>query len=175
VPTLEQVIELGRDQIRFNIEIKEDGLENLGVAEELGRYIARSGISADVIVSSFSPLALARLARITRPPLGLCYPMDDGEGLRGRLRDRLFREPWTVPLLAAYALHPNHRIVTPELVRKAHGRGLAVNTWTVNDEPRMRQLAAWRVTGLITDRPDLALRVTRELDPLQRPGSGMPA
>jgi hypothetical protein len=38
----------------------------------------------------------------------------------------------------------------------------------------MEQLARMKVNGLITDRPDLALEVTERLDPLRRPGAGMP-
>jgi glycerophosphoryl diester phosphodiesterase len=50
------------------------------------------------------------------------------------------------------------RVVTPEFVRAAHARGLLVQVWTVNDEPSMRRLLEWGVDGLISDRPDLALR-----------------
>jgi glycerophosphoryl diester phosphodiesterase len=51
------------------------------------------------------------------------------------------------------------RVVSPEFVRAAHARGLLVQVWTVNDEPAMQRLLSWGVDGLISDRPDLALRV----------------
>jgi glycerophosphoryl diester phosphodiesterase len=51
------------------------------------------------------------------------------------------------------------RVVSPEFVRAAHGRGLLVQVWTVNEETQMRRLLSWGVDGLISDRPDLALRV----------------
>lgn len=51
------------------------------------------------------------------------------------------------------------RVVSPEFVRAAHARGLLVQVWTVNDEPSMQRLLSWGVDGLISDRPDLALRV----------------
>jgi glycerophosphoryl diester phosphodiesterase len=51
------------------------------------------------------------------------------------------------------------RVVSPEFVRIAHARGLIVQVWTVNDEPSMQRLLEWGVDGLISDRPDLALRV----------------
>jgi glycerophosphoryl diester phosphodiesterase len=50
------------------------------------------------------------------------------------------------------------RVVSPEFVRAAHARDLLVQVWTVNDEPSMTRLLEWGVDGLITDRPDLALR-----------------
>jgi glycerophosphoryl diester phosphodiesterase len=51
------------------------------------------------------------------------------------------------------------RVVSPEFVRAAHARGLLVQVWTVNEEPQMQRLLSWGVDGLISDRPDLALRV----------------
>jgi glycerophosphoryl diester phosphodiesterase len=55
-----------------------------------------------------------------------------------------------------------HRIVSPRFLRHAHDRGLAVQVWTVDEEADMRRLLAWGVDGLITNRPDLAVRVRQE-------------
>jgi glycerophosphoryl diester phosphodiesterase len=60
------------------------------------------------------------------------------------------------------------RVVSPEFVRVAHGRGLLVQVWTVNDEPSMQRLLEWGVDGLISDRPDLALRVRDAFAPALR-------
>jgi glycerophosphoryl diester phosphodiesterase len=49
-------------------------------------------------------------------------------------------------------------------IRAAQRLGLATTVYTVNDEKRMRQLAALGVTGIFTDRPRLALEA------LRRPG-----
>jgi len=40
-----------------------------------------------------------------------------------------------------------------------HQSGLRVNAWTVDDESELRRLALAGVDGLITNRPDVALRV----------------
>ena len=47
-------------------------------------------------------------------------------------------------------------------VHSARDLGLSVLPWTVNQRTAMRRLIAWGVDGLITDRPDIALGVTRE-------------
>lgn len=52
---------------------------------------------------------------------------------------------------------PDHRDLTEAGLAEAHKLGLLVMPWTVNDLDRMRQLLAWGVDGLVTDRPDLAL------------------
>lgn len=54
---------------------------------------------------------------------------------------------------------PKHELVTPELIERVHGLGLLVIPWTVNDEPRMRELIGMGVDGIITDYPDVLLRV----------------
>ena len=159
IPLLEEVVETFRHRVRLNIEIKEDGTGD-GTATGLAQLIERMGLAGECIVSSFNPLSLLRVKLACSVPLGLIYP-SDGK----RKRERLLRRPWPAPLLSVYALHPSHKVVTADLVRKAHLRGLAVNTWTVNTEERMRELIGLRVNALITDRPDLALDLVAELDP----------
>lgn len=54
---------------------------------------------------------------------------------------------------------PKHDLVTPELVERVQAFGLVVIPWTVNDEARMRELIGMGVDGIITDYPDVLLRV----------------
>ena len=54
-------------------------------------------------------------------------------------------------------------IVTPRFVAHAHRAGLPVKVWTVDDEADMRRLLTWGVDALISDRPDTAVRVVKEL------------
>jgi glycerophosphoryl diester phosphodiesterase len=54
---------------------------------------------------------------------------------------------------------PRHDLVTAELVEQVHALGMTVTPWTVNDEQRMRELIAMGVDGIITDYPDLLLRL----------------
>jgi glycerophosphoryl diester phosphodiesterase len=51
------------------------------------------------------------------------------------------------------------RIVSPRFIRQAHAAGIKVQVWIVDEEADMRRLLEWGVDGLITDRPDLAVRV----------------
>jgi glycerophosphoryl diester phosphodiesterase len=54
---------------------------------------------------------------------------------------------------------PKHELVTPELVVRVQALGFTVIPWTVNDETRMRELIGMGVDGIITDYPDVLLRV----------------
>ncbi|HMV95243.1 MAG TPA: glycerophosphodiester phosphodiesterase [Anaerolineales bacterium] len=50
-------------------------------------------------------------------------------------------------------------VMTPAFVKAAHERNLAVEPWTINDEETMKKLIAWGVDGIITDRPDIMIKV----------------
>ena len=56
------------------------------------------------------------------------------------------------------AVHPHHLTVTPHLLERCHGAGLAVNTWTVDEPARISALSALGVDGVVTNVPDVALR-----------------
>ncbi len=74
-------------------------------------------------------------------------PGDGGGGRSGR------RQAWA----------PDFRELDPDLVAEAHGLGLRVVPWTVNEPDVMAQLISWGVEGLCTDRPDLARIVMAEM------------
>lgn len=54
------------------------------------------------------------------------------------------------------------RVISRRFVRVMRRAGLPVQVWTVNREADMRRLLAWGVQALITDVPDVAVRVVRE-------------
>src|SRR5688572_22625013 len=51
------------------------------------------------------------------------------------------------------------RVVSPRFIRHAHQAGLRVQVWTVDEQADMERLLGWGVDGLISNRPDLAVRV----------------
>ena len=53
------------------------------------------------------------------------------------------------------------KLATPETVAMAHRHGLEVHIWTVNDEASMREMLALGVDGIMSDFPELALRVAQ--------------
>lgn len=54
---------------------------------------------------------------------------------------------------------PRHDLVTKDLIASVHRLGMEIIPWTVNDEARMRELIDMGVDGIITDYPDVLLRV----------------
>lgn len=55
------------------------------------------------------------------------------------------------------------RLDTPRLIKAAHRVGVKVHYWTINDEATMRHLLEIGADGIITDRPDLAFKVMKEM------------
>ena len=61
------------------------------------------------------------------------------------------------------------RVVTPRFVRYAHEANCPVKVWTVDEESDMRRLLSWGVDAVISDRPDIAVRVVRGRGPGAEP------
>jgi glycerophosphoryl diester phosphodiesterase len=150
VPTLWQTLRHCRERgIWLNIEIKPVA----GADERTGRIVAR--IVADFcdgaggagwaapLLSSFSAAALVA-ARAAAPELRrglLVGPIapDTGERARG---------------LGCYSVHCDHRSLDAEQVRRIKDLGYGVLCYTVNDPGRARELLAWGVDAICTDRID---------------------
>jgi glycerophosphoryl diester phosphodiesterase len=54
-------------------------------------------------------------------------------------------------------------LATSRLLSRAHKLGIKVHYWTINDETTMRRLLETGADGIITDYPDRAVKVMREL------------
>jgi glycerophosphoryl diester phosphodiesterase len=54
------------------------------------------------------------------------------------------------------------RVVSARFVRYAHEADCPVKVWTVDEEPDIRRLLSWGVDAIISDRPDIAVRVVGE-------------
>lgn len=152
VPLLEAALDACAG-LTVNVEVKNDpGEPDWDPAELTARQVAalvvERGLLGAVIVSSFSLAAVdAVLAAEPRVATGLLtVPTADQRRAVEVAAGRGHR-----------AVHPHHLVVDAGLVEAAHGRGLAVNTWTVDDADRIRWLADAGVDTVITNRPDVAL------------------
>lgn len=156
VPTLDEVFAALPSPALINVEIKKtdnetadtDGIEAL-VAACIDRHAAHDR----VIVSSFSLWALHHFHAVSRVPLALGYLyMADQEpaAVLAGLGDLAN---------SVHHLHPYHEPLTHAVVQAITETGRQVNTWTVNDAGRMRELLDMGVQGIITDVPDVGRAV----------------
>lgn len=148
VPRLEELL-LRWPESRFNIDPKDDS-----AVEPLVALIERLGAWNRVAFGAFSDRRLARIRALSRGRA--CTSM----GPRAVAAARLASVSGRMPRQGADCIQVPLRsgpvpIVTAGFVRAAHGAGLPVHVWTVNDEPTMHRLLALGVDGVMTDRPRL--------------------
>ncbi|MEW6258429.1 MAG: glycerophosphodiester phosphodiesterase family protein [Thermodesulfobacteriota bacterium] len=149
VPDLKAVFESIGKQCVINVEIKPDAVEPEerpdGIENQVAAAIDCYGLLGSVVVSSFHPLALKRLAvrpAEKRPLLavlsGKKTPFDPFEVLQS---------------IPAFSWHPDHRLLDAAAVETAHRLGVLVLPYTVNDMADIRRLLDMGVDGIITDDP----------------------
>jgi glycerophosphoryl diester phosphodiesterase len=142
-PTLEEAVDVARGRIPLMVELK--------TPSRYRRYdvVARTVrlLADDDAVLCFQRGALEEVRRL-RPGLRTVQHVGLGVSIRGA------RDAWAAGF--------NDSRVTRRGVRAALALGLVPLVYTVNDERRMRELAALCVGGIFTDRPELLLRLARE-------------
>ncbi|MHB1518700.1 MAG: glycerophosphodiester phosphodiesterase [Acidimicrobiales bacterium] len=156
VPHLDEAIEACSGS-SLNIEIKNLPSEHgFDPTERLAAAVAEVAAGAagpeEVIISSFWPPTLERVHR-TRPDLR-----------RGLLLPSWFdphRAVGAAGECGCTAVHVPIELVHPGLVADAHGHGLSVAAWTVNQAEHLEQMGAAGVDAVITDDVILACHVLR--------------
>ena len=155
VPTLAEALEACAG-MWVNVEIKNDPEEPDfdpadRIADETVQLLVDLGVDERWLISSFRMETIDRCRALvpTIRTAWLCSVVPAG----------------TVRRLVGSghaALHPWVGLLTRELVEECHAAGVAVNTWTCDDPDRMRELVEWRIDGICTNVPDLALAVLSE-------------
>jgi glycerophosphoryl diester phosphodiesterase len=145
IPTLKDVIEFSREfDTAFFLEVKQDAA--WGIEHGLVAALRESREADRVVVLSFSPGILRNILRLDRTVMTGLLAEPGGE-----LPETFIEQAQDI---GSRQLAPRSDMVTPELVRAAHKKDLKVVCWTVNEQARMRELAALGVDGIMTDYPD---------------------
>ena len=163
IPTLAEVLERHGHAVVINVEIKADRDADVNaLADAVVEAIEREGLTTRVLVTSFSPFALeavrARNPEIRRGQIYMNYGRDSGLRPLERLllRKLAFNRRARPDVLSVH-----HPMVDADYLDRMHRRGYRVFAWTVNEPTRMRELLELGVDGIITDRPDVLLALTR--------------
>jgi glycerophosphoryl diester phosphodiesterase len=139
LPTLEEVLELARGRIGVMVELKTPARYRRH--EVVRRTLRLSG--DDAVIVCFQRPALEEARRL-RPGIRTVQHVGFGVSIRGAA--------------GAWAAGFQDQRTTARGLSAARRLGLATTVYTVNEPARMLELAALGVTGIFTDRPDLALR-----------------
>jgi glycerophosphoryl diester phosphodiesterase len=159
VPTLRELVERFPG-VPFNIEVKGNDRGNEHAVVELLKELKHDEIS---LLAAEKEEMMVRL----RPVVG-GFPTNfcDTESLE--FIQRANQNEWDgyAPPGAALQIPEEFAgmtILTPELLEAAHGFGVEVHTWTVNDEDDMRRQLEMGVDGIMSDHPERLSKVVREM------------
>ena len=154
VPTLREVLQRYRDAPVI-IEMKED-------TPAMGEAVAETVRAADAIdrvcAAGYGQRALDA-ARTALPDMATSASSSE---VRLAVYRSMARWPVRTAPYEAFQVPEQAgsiRVISRRFIRHVHAAGRRLQAWTIDDEDDMNRLLAWGVDGLISNRPDLAVRV----------------
>ena len=146
IPTLAEVIRLSRGRIQLNIELKYNRPDPT-LAGKVVELLRREAFLTNCIVTSLDPAALADVQRLA-PELKVGQIVTASVG--------------NVTRLPGQILSVNKRVATRRFIQQARTAGKEVHVWTLNQAGDMLVMIERGAHNLITDHPDVAVRLLRE-------------
>jgi glycerophosphoryl diester phosphodiesterase len=153
VPTFDEILEIARDRIRLNIELKYYGDHQPRLAERVVEVVQARQMTNQVIIQCLEYEPLLEIRRLA-PGIPIGYLLSVNATHPGRLK---------VDFLGAELNR-----VTGAFVQAAHRRGQQVHVWTVDRPEDMDRMIDLGVDDLITNEPEEALRRVRGYEGLNR-------
>ena len=144
--TLHQVFDRYGAETRYLLDLK---APRPPLERRVLEAVCEAGLRERVQMQSFSRAGIRRASRLV-PAISFAQLYPPYLPKRAVLHD--------LGRIKAFAdtVGPHSSSVDETLVRSAHGSGLRVQPYTVNDPDEIARLLAIGVDGIITDRPDLA-------------------
>ncbi len=154
VPTLSEVLSWAREhEQRVNVELKSDVRNRALLLRQVERVVSRQRLP-ELLFSSFHPYFVWWLAR--RLPELPPRLVGARKAARFEVRPR-------AAAAGANALHPEHVLASSARVARLKRAHFLVNTWTVNEPARARELARIGVDAIISDVPGKILAELADL------------
>jgi glycerophosphoryl diester phosphodiesterase len=154
IPELEEVLQLlsGWDGL-LDIEIKNGPVFYPGIEKAVADALKKFKRVERTVISSFNHYSLVEIRRyapdIKTAPLYMA-------GLY---------KPWEYARsLGASAIHPFFHNVVPDIVEGCKQNGIIIRPFTVNEPGYIKAVATAGVDGIITDVPDIALKIVKEME-----------
>ncbi len=147
IATLDQFLERARDRIKLNIELKYYG-HDPELARRTVELVRRYAMEDQVVIMSFDLSAVMETRRMAPEiPVGYVFALTMGDPSR----------------LPVHFLAVPLRVATEPFVSRAHLYGKEVHVWTLNTASGMLSAIQRGADSIITDAPDVAVRLREEL------------
>lgn len=159
LPTLSELLELVKNMTLINIEIKSPQKDN-DLVKRVVEEIYKFGVEKNTIISCFDPECIRKVKEIDSSlKTGLLYE-------RGALGEEImnFGVAKYCKQLKADAAHPEHILMTEELIKDLHNNDIKVNPWTINSREDIIKYTSWGCDALISDVPDFCRQVLKEIE-----------
>jgi glycerophosphoryl diester phosphodiesterase len=164
IPTLVQLLALlggARAQLLLEIKIGPGRRRYPEVEEKTLALIRAAGVGERVVVTSFDADTLRRV-RVLEPALRTALLVSRSRVERDRV-PAATAVRWATDV-GAFQLGIEHRVLDAGVIAAARRSGLKVAAWTVDEESDIHRVLALGADVVITDRPDLALRLRRQVE-----------
>ena len=145
IPTLEQALQLAKNRILVNVEIKTEGVAE-GLAEKALRVVRASGMESQVVFSSFNPRALEQIRRLAPDALTA--------SLRSREHHQDMAPKAVMDAVGSNGLNLSMRDVDAATVAACHALDRPIAVYTVNELNDLERIVGLGVDAIFTDYPD---------------------
>ncbi|WP_283672891.1 glycerophosphodiester phosphodiesterase [Butyricicoccus sp. Marseille-Q5471] len=153
--TFDQLLDFCHDtHMLLNMELKNYEVFYEGLEQMVIDAVCAHKMQDEVFVSSFNHISMQHFKNL------------NGDIKTGLLYDKPFLDiDKYIERSNADNMHPRYMLLQyqPELVDLYHGRGMNVNTWTVNEVSDMRDMMERGVDSIISNHPDVLCRVAEEM------------
>jgi len=143
----------------ISIDMKDNDAE---AARTLAGVLEKHNRHDSVLVGSFHPPVIEYFRKLA-PRVANCASPSDVK--RFFVHMFTFTLAFYNPGYECFQLPVEHRgkfLLSRRIVKAAHSRNIAVIVWTVNDEATIKLLMDMDVDGIISDNPELLMRVAEE-------------
>lgn len=142
--------------MRFNIDMKQT---DPPIAEAFCQVIRQAGMQSQVVAASFNHATIAAFRQACPE---VTTSADETDTRTFVFLNFAFLGRWFSPAFHAFQVPVESGgipVVTQAFVNAAHEREVRVDVWTIDDAAEMERLLALGVDGIISDRPDLLMKV----------------
>ena len=158
IPTLAQVLDLGRGRTRLQIEMKSS---SIAIVHRVYGEVLRFGLAKDVDLTSFHvPLLVEARHLEPRCAIGVFFADPLPDWMQTQLRERQIID-WMIAMDAQNA-HVRSELLTPRFVERIHDAGFGVHGANLDCETEMRHAIEIGVDRFDTDRLETALTIRAE-------------
>jgi glycerophosphoryl diester phosphodiesterase len=145
IPTLREVLKLTKGKVVTVVEIKQRG-----IADKVIKEIRDAKSVAETVLISFHESAL-RDAQKIHPRIPRAFLVGGKKPIK---KSSAVLDLIQQAVELGGALDLSKGIISPQLVKEAHRRGVSVWAWTVDDEAEMKKLAAMGVDAITSNYPE---------------------